>query len=295
MNLREFIFGDRGPERVVPSSGFTMSLTLAVAAAMAFLAVFVAALASGADRLADSWTSALSETATVRLIADPDVVEEQAQAIAQVLDGTPGVIDARRIGDDEQADLLLPWLGTDLPLDLVQLPVLFEVALTEEGPDAEELQARLAEAAPGAVYDDHERWRAPVATAASRLQLIASLSLVLIGLMTAAMIALAASASLSANGQVIDVLRLVGANDSYITRVFVRRFALRAAAGAAIGSLLGVVAVLLIPNADGIDGVLKLGFGGLGWLWPFAMPVLAALIAYVATRLAASRRLREVS
>ena len=58
MNLREFILGDRGPERVVPSSGFTMSLTLAVAAAMAFLAVFVAALASGADRLADSWTSA---------------------------------------------------------------------------------------------------------------------------------------------------------------------------------------------------------------------------------------------
>ena len=279
----------------MPSSGFTMLLTLAAAAAMAFLAVFIAAVAGGADRLGDSWTETLVDTGTVRLITDPDGADEKAAIIAQILAATPGVETARRIDEDEQAGLLAPWLGEDLPLDLVQLPVLFEVSLTEEGLDDLELTQRLNEAVPGAVYDDHQRWRAPVARAAGRLSLIANLSLVLIGMITAAVIALAASASLAANGQVIDVLRLVGADDAYITRVFVRRFALRAAAGAALGSLIGVIAVLLVPDANGVAGVLDVGFSGAGWLWPFLVPMLAAFIAYAATRYAATRRLREVS
>lgn len=295
MNLRELFLGDRGPERVVPSQGFTMTLTLVAAAAMAFLAVFVGAVASGADRLGESWTETLSNTATVRLIAEPDTADAQAATIAQILSETPGVATSRRIAEDEQAGLLAPWLGDDLPLDLVQLPVLFELTLTEEGPDTADLRQRLTAAAPGVVYDDHEQWRAPVAKAAARLSLIANLSVVLIGLITAAVIALAASASLAANGQVIDVLRLVGADDTYITRVFVRRFALRAAAGAAAGSLCGVIAVLIVPDADGVAGVLSIGFKGLGWLWPFFVPVAAAVFAYAATRFAATRRLREVS
>ena len=295
MNWYEVVFGDRGPERVVPSQGSTMTLTLLAAAAMAFLAVFLGAVAGGADRLGNSWTATLTNTATVRLIVEPDAAEAQAAAIAQILAETPGVATARRIEDDEQAGLLAPWLGDDLPLDLVQLPVLFELTLTEEGPDASELTQRLTSAVPGAVYDDHEQWRAPVSKAAGRLSLIANLSLVLVGLVTAAVIALAASASLAASRQVIDVLRLVGADDTYITRVFVRRFALRAAAGAAAGTLIGVVAVLLVPDADGVAGVLGIGFQGAGWLWPFLIPALAAGIAYAATRFAAGRRLKEVS
>ena len=52
----------------------------------------------------------------------------------------------------------------------------------------------------------------------------------------AAMITLAARAALAANAEVIRVLRLVGAKDSYIARAFVRRFTLRTLAGAAVGA-----------------------------------------------------------
>ena len=81
-------------------------------------------------------------------------------------------------------------------------------------------------------------------------------ALLLIAGVTAVTVALAASASLAANGQVIDVLRLVGAEDAYITRAFVRRFTLRALIGGAGGTLLGLLAVALIPNVDasGIGG-----------------------------------------
>ena len=108
MSVRGFFLGDVGPERVVPSSGFTMTLTLAAAAAMAFLAVFVAAVAEGAGRMGDEWRDSVAGTATVRMAA---ATEDQANAVAQLLDETPGIEKARRISEGEQT-ALLTWAGT---------------------------------------------------------------------------------------------------------------------------------------------------------------------------------------
>jgi cell division transport system permease protein len=111
----------------------------------------------------------------------------------------------------------------------------------------------------------------------------------------AAMITLAASAALAANAQVIRVLRLVGAQDGFIAGAFVRRFTGRALAGAAAGVAAGVVGILLLPEADPAGGFLTgLGFQGWGWALPPALPLLAALIALLATRAAALSKLREL-
>jgi cell division transport system permease protein len=110
------------------------------------------------------------------------------------------------------------------------------------------------------------------------------------------MITLAAHAALAANAQVIRVMRLVGARDIYIARAFVRRFTLRALLGAAMGTTLGTLAILLLPRADAAGGFLTgLGFQGWHWLWPLVIPVLAGLVAFVATRQAALRTLKEQS
>ena len=94
----------------------------------------------------------------------------------------------------------------------------------------------------------------------------------------------------------IKVLRLVGARDAYIARAFVRRFTLRALTGSAAGAIAGLVGVILLPAAQPAGGFLTgLGFQGAGWLWPFVLPPLAALVAFVATRAAALRTLRELT
>ena len=89
----------------------------------------------------------------------------------------------------------------------------------------------------------------PLVAAASRLKLLGWVSIGLIFTAMAAMITLAANAALAANAQVIEVLRLVGARDAYIAQAFVRRFTLRALAGAAAGTVAGLVAVALLPAA----------------------------------------------
>lgn len=290
--------GEAASVSVVPAAGQSAWLTLLTAAAMAFLAVFALALSLASGRIAHHWEAALAQTATVRISAPAAQIESQTATVLEVLRTTPGVALARVIDADEQATLLEPWLGPDLPLDALAMPRLVEVVETGGGFDSMGLRLRLAAEAPGAVLDDHSRWRRPLVEAAARMRLLAVLSILLIGGALVAMVTLAASASLASNARVIAVLRLVGARDAFIARAFVRRFTLRALIGAAVGTGAGMAAVSALPGAG--SGVTTemfggLGFGGHRWLYPLAIPPVAALAAWGATRVAAFRVLRGVT
>ena len=281
---------------VVPPSGPTAWLTTFTAGAMTFLCVFALALSLASGRLATRWSEALAKTATIRLSAPAEQVQIQTDAILAALASTPGIASYRLIDDAETRTLLEPWFGPGLPVEALPIPRLFEVVEAEPPYDSEGLRQRLTAEAPGAILDDHTRWRRPLAEAAARIRLLGVLSIVLIGAAMAAMITLAARAALATNAEVIRVLRLVGAKDSYIARAFVRRFTLRTLGGAAVGAAAGLIGVAALPAADAAGGFLTgLGFSGLGWLWPFALPPLAAIVAFLATRRAAFQKLRELT
>lgn len=284
-----------GTDRVVPPTGFTAQLTVFSAAAMAFLAVFALALALATGRLAERWSSELAETVTVRISAPQDQLDEQTVTVMEVLKTTPGIAESRLLPDTEVEKLLEPWFGPDMPVEALPIPRLVEVREAAEGFDPDALRLRLQGEAPGAVLDDHTRWREPLVKAAGRLRLLGLFSLLLIAAASGAMITLAAKAALAANGQVIRVLRLIGARDITIATAFVRRFTRRAAMGALAGTLVGMLAVWALPAADEAGGFLTgLGFQGWGWLWPLLIPLAAGAIGFGATRSAALRMLREV-
>ena len=283
-------------DRVVPPSGPTAWLTTFTAATMAFLAVFALALALASGRLADRWSEGLANSATIRISAPADQMELQTQVVLDLLSTTPGIASARALTDEEQRRLLEPWFGPDLPISSLPIPRLIEITEASPGYDGEGLRQRLAAEAPGAILDDHTRWRRPLTVAAERLRFLGLVSILLIIGAMAAMVTLAANAALATNAQVIKVLRLVGARDSYIARAFVRRFTIRAIGGAAIGTILGMLAVLALPSADAAGGFLTgLGFQGAGWLLPLLLPPLAGAIAFGATRFAAFRKLKELT
>jgi len=294
--LRAFVAGDRHAARVVPPSGFTAQLTLFASGAMAFLAVFALALSLASGRLAQRWGDELAGTATIRIVAPQDQLAQQTAAALQVLETTTGVARARALSDAEQQALLAPWFGQDLPLDTLPVPRLIEVVAASQGYDATGLRLRLAAEVPGAVLDDHGRWRAPLVSAAQRLRLLGWVAAALILAAVAAMVTLAANAALAANAQVVAVLRLVGATDGYIAQAFVRRFTLRALAGSCVGVVLGLAAVWLLPSGGDVPGILTgIGFQGIGWLVPLTLPIISAAVALLATAFAASRALRTLS
>lgn len=294
--IRALFLGDPQAARVVPPSGFTAHLTLFASGAMAFLAVFALALSLASGRLADRWADELARSATLRITAPAEQRAAQTAAALEILRQTPGVASARALSQEEQAALLAPWLGADIPMAELPVPQLIEVIEGTPGYDAAGLRLRLGAEVPGAVLDDHTRWRRPLVEAANSLRRLGWVSIALIAGAMAAMITLAANAALAANAQVIEVLRLVGAQDRYIAVAFIRRFTLRALIGGSAGVALGMIGVMLLPAASDEGGFLTgLGFRGAGWLWPLAVPVLGAAVALGATSIAARRRLKELT
>ncbi|MEM7439266.1 MAG: FtsX-like permease family protein [Pseudomonadota bacterium] len=294
--MLEMLQGDVQADRVVPPSGFTARLTVFTSFAMAFVTVFALALSLAAGRLAERWDEELARTSTIRISAPEGQLAAQSEAVLEVLRTTPGIQSARVLDEAEQRALLEPWFGPDLPLDALPVPRLIEIIEDGAGPDQEGLRLRLTAEAPGAVLDDHTRWRRPLVQAANRLRWLGGLSILLMAGSMAAMVTLAAQSALAANGREIGVLRLIGAQDTYIARAFVRRFTLRAIFGAAAGTFLGMVAIFLLPGPQEEGAFLTgLGFRGWHWVWPLAIPPIVAVVAFLATRIAAFRRLQTLS
>jgi cell division transport system permease protein len=293
--IRSLIVGDKQADRVVPPSGFTAQLTLFAAGAMAFLAVFALALSLASGRLAAQWGDELARTSTIRIVAPAGERAAQTVAALRVLETTTGVQSARALTDAEQQALLSPWFGSGIDLGSLPVPRLIEVVEHTTGFDAEGLRLRLAAEVRAAFLDDHTRWRAPLVKAANRLRLLGWIAILLIGLAVGAMVTLAANAALAANAQVVAVLRLVGATDRYIAEAFIRRFTIRAFIGAAVGMVLGMLAVLLLPSASDDAGFLTgLGFQGAGWLTPLLIPIMAGGVALLATRVASRKALEAL-
>ena len=294
--LAALFVGDLQRDRVVPASGYTSTLTSLTAAAMAFLVVFALSLSLASYRLAQDWSEALEQSATLRISAPVEQLDAQVSRAIEILETTPGIASARPLSSEEQSDLLTPWLGIDVPIETLPLPRLIEIVQTADGFDPQGLRLRLTGELPGAVLDDHVRWRQPLVQAANWLSVLGAVAIGLIGLTSGAMIILATRAALSANAQVIAVLRLIGATDAYIEAAFVRRFAFRTFIGAVIGTILGAGVVALFPGEEEQAAILTgLRLSGVEWLWLVLIPPSLSSIAFSATRYAANRVLQGLT
>ncbi len=276
-------------DRIVPPSGATAWLVGFGAAAMAFLAVLALALAGAAVRLGAAWELELARTATLSLPGDLPALEAATEAALRVLETTPGVRTARLVPEEEMRALLAPWVGRDLPETGVPLPRM--IAVESRDLDVAGLRLRLSAEVPQARLDDHDLWRAPLAAAQTRLRVTAIAGMALIFATLAAITGLAARASVAANAQVIEVLRLVGARDRWIARGFVRRITLRALGGGTAGTLAACAVLAVFPDT-GAAGLPGLRPTGAAWAVAALVPAFAALVAFAATHLTVLRMLK---
>jgi len=287
--------GPDGPQQVVPPSGISSWLIVFAAAAMSFLAIAALAFSLSADRLAANWSDEIASTATIRISAPVEQLELQTEAALRVLQTTPGIAKAEVMSRQEQASLLAPWIGPNMPLEEFSLPTLIALEETKEGPDREGLRLRLRAEAPGAVYDDHGAWREPIVAAASRVERIGFLALVLVIATLVAIVVVTAQAAIVSNSEVIRTLRLIGARDIFIVRAFVRRLTVRAVIGALVGVLLGIVVVAAQP--DGADDTFLTGFGLIGSDYMFAvlLPLIVGAMTFFAARVTIFSMLKRLA
>jgi cell division transport system permease protein len=261
------------------------------AGAMVFLAALALADALLARDVAARWQADLAGTLTVEIAAQgagpPEARADEALAL---LRRTAGIAEAVLVPRARLERLVEPWLGAGAHVAELPLPLLIEVRLAPEARlDLGQLGERLAQEVPGARLDDHALWLAGVAAVVRAVEAVALAVVVLVAALSAAAVGFAVRTGLAIHHDVVEVLHLIGARDSYIARQFARHAFFAALKGGVIGlaAAVGVIAAL----AGGRDalGPLPLPEARLGlfaWTAVAAVPIAAggvALLAALAT------------
>lgn len=269
---------------------------------MTFLACLMLA---GSLLLADllaHWSADLSGVVTVQVMpqeSEPSgALTERTEKLVRLLERSDGVASARALPANEIAELLRPWLGVDAPIDDLPLPRLIDVRLDADASTSmESLRTVLVNADPAAVLDDHGVWQEQLAGLVAALEAVAVLMVGLMALATVGIVVFATRSGMAAHQDVIEVLHLIGAQDSYVARQFQRHALGQGLRGGLIGLALGAATLWALGRAAShLDTGMLPPVSLLPWHWAVlgAMPAAAALIANWTARRTVMRSLRRM-
>ncbi|HEX4112991.1 MAG TPA: hypothetical protein VH020_10695 [Stellaceae bacterium] len=258
--------------------------------------------------LAD-WNRGLSGVMTVELPPIADTVLDgtkdgakdgsaEVQPVLGVLRATPGVTMARLLPRADVAKLVQPWLGDGEAVAQLALPRLIDVRIDPaHRPDIDSLRAKLVAAAPGATLDDARLRFDRLFDFGLSVELTALTIVVLIGAAAVLTTIFTTRAGLAVHQNVIEILHIIGAHDSYIARQFARQALGLAWRGGLVGLVLAVATLAGIGHAADAAAIfgpnLRLvpSFVLAPWQWAVLalLPFAAAAIAHF-TALATVRR-----
>jgi cell division transport system permease protein len=270
-----------------------------VIAVMVYLCTIAAAAGLGIYNAAQDWSADLNNSATIQIVqADPEQRQLQAEAALTLLQATPGVAAAALLSDDDLRGLLEPWLGSgnvseDLPVPaLITLDLLPGVRLNLDA-----LSAQLAEVAPDARLDDHQQWIGELSRTAGAVGAAAILAVLLIVFATTAIVVFGAQARLASHRENIEIIHLMGAEDSEIAQEFRYRFMYYGVRGGLIGFVLAAASLTgIFYLATGIEGglVQEMSLTLPQTVGMFAIPLITALISRQTAGITVMRALAKI-
>ncbi len=268
-------------------------IALTVIAAGSGLALRNAAASANAD---------LTGGVTVQIVsAAPAARNQQADAALAVLTHSPGVVNARRVAQDQLDTLLEPWLGTRPGDTIDDLPIPALIDLRLNGPATPDrvraLHDAVAGVAPAARVDAQSAWLTPVFQALSTLQWLAGGLIALLTMATIAAVVLAARNALTNHRETIAIVHMLGGTDAQIARVFQRSAAMEAAAGGVIGLIAGVAALVVLArqfSALGSGMATGAGLGWADWVMIAAIPLFGVALSVMTARLTVLSALRRM-
>ncbi|MFL9840031.1 FtsX-like permease family protein [Sphingomonas sp. ST-64] len=284
------------PQRRLLDEGQRTRAMIWIMTIMLFLTVLAGALGFGMAGAGRALERQLAGRLTVQLVeADAAKRDANAGAIVERVRAIPGVARVEEVDRARLAELLRPWLG-DAGLDPeLPMPAMIDIDLSSGDPALVERVSQTARAvSPAARVDQHAQWLSPVASFIATLTWFAGGLVLLMASATAAVVLLAARAGLDTHRDTIAVLHMLGSTDTQVARLFQRRIALDTLIGGALGTAaaLGVAALLGRQSATlGSELMSGVGLAQMDWILLAAMPVLFALLAMAAARVAVLRTL----
>ncbi len=279
------------------ASGRYLPLLVAI---MVYLAALALAGALATNKLAGRWDTGLAGALTVQVPAEAGAAQGDPQltAVVEALSATPGVLAVEPMATQEITALLEPWLGDAVLTGDLPLPRLIAVTIdTANPPDITALRRQVRDLAPGSLVDDHQRWLSHLLDLARAVEIMAAVVVALVVLAACIMVAFVTRMGLAAHEQAIELLHLIGAQDSYVAR----QFQSHALSLGLRGGLLGLACALPTLYLAGFllrrveSGVLpELSFQPHEWSLLIVLPVAAAVVTMWTARVTVLRTLARM-
>ena len=266
-------------------------------------ALYVAALALAATmaiaNVERSWQPALADRISVVVPAPSGNAGNAVAEIVALLRATPAIAEAAPIDDAAARSLLEPWLGSGAQLESLPLPTLIDVGLRPDiRLDIVALEVALDAVVTGTRIDDHGIWLARMLRFTRALQVFGAAVAVVFLLIGVLTVIFATRSGLSACREEIGILRLIGAEDSYIARQFVARSRNIAIKGGIVGCALAAASLILLarfaPYGDALM-VPGMMLSPIQWAVLACLPLVAAAIGMATSRLTAMRALSRAT
>ncbi|MDB5360672.1 MAG: cell division protein [Rhodospirillales bacterium] len=264
-------------------------------ALMVYLAALTIAGGAALHDAVQTWDAGLAGTLTVELPRGTNgagVPQDRIDATLKLLGQIPGVAQATRLDGPAETRLLAPWLGQDVDVQALPLPVLIDVQLKPGvSLDADTLAQRLRIVAPGTTVESHGSWLDRLFRIARLVQFGAAAIVLLIGLVAVITVIFTTRTGLAIHAPVVELVHLIGASDAYVARQFQWHAFRLGLGGGGIGLVMTLVSFAalkwtaqqgLLPGETALLPALHLPLAG--WIAVLALPLVMGLVGLATAR-----------
>lgn len=224
-----------------------------VISSMVFLAALAIAGLFSIHSAVQNWTNAVSGNLTVEIAYEEGVnLDSKVENTAEFLRTFPDIKNVHPLDLEAAANLLEPYLGRADIIKNLPLPRLIEVTIAENSSlDLLAIAKKLSDTIPGARLNTHRPWLDKMIVLARSVQLVAATIMLIVSIATVIIVIFAARTGMVMHQDVIEVLHLIGAQDSYIAQQFQSYFARLSFLGALPGLLIAIIVMQILSFLAG--------------------------------------------
>jgi len=286
------IINSRKQEVPLQDDNSNVFLQVMVCIAVFLFGVTLAGVLS-VNAMLNAWNESILGALTVQIMpvvennqdaARAETLRQQSKAL-EILNEWPGVEKAVPLSDKQLNRLIQPWLGDGVDVSDLPTPRLIDVKV-KKGMQINfmKLAEKLSKDVPLASLDDHKVWLDKLIRFADSLRLLAMVVLVLVVVVTSGAIFYCTQTSLGLHRQVIEILHLMGAKDTYVAQQYARKTSFLGLMGGVYGLVLAIPTIFMIAGlAKQIEGgiVSETTLSLADWGIIFSLPLFSSLMAMI--------------
>ena len=278
----------------LPLKGENTSLFLQV---IISIAIFIFAITlSGVlsiNSMIDNWNKSILGSVTVQILPTNTADKEKSMAelmayeekAVDFLKSVNGVIKVTPLTNEQLNELLQPWLGDEVSVSDLPTPRIIDVKIDKNvNINFQQLAQDLAVASPQASLDNHQLWLNKLIDFADGLNLIATTILALITAITSGAIFYTTQMSMGLHKNIIEILHIIGAKDTYIAQQYAKRMAYLGLIGGLFGLFFAIPSIFFIADlANSIKGgiINDANLSVLDWIFVLILPLFSMLISMI--------------